>query len=62
MNNNFKIGDSVLINNYIDTPEIEQYLNDHAIILEIWPPYVEVKFLNGETAIVLLNNIKKYPN
>ena len=61
-NNNFKIGDLVIIYNAINDPVAEEYLNDHGTILEIHPPYVKLQFLNGEIHNVLLKNIKEHFN
>lgn len=59
MNNEFHINDLVLVNNDKNDPVAAEYLNDHATILELHPPYAKVQFLNGDIYNILITNLKE---
>ena len=61
-NDEFKIGDMVIVDKCINDPVAEVYLNDHATIIEIRSPYIKLKFLNGDIYTVLIDNIRKQSN
>jgi len=61
-NNEFKVGDLVIVDKCIDDPVAEVYLNDHATIIEMRPPYAKIQFLNNDIHTVLITNLRKQSN
>ena len=61
-NNEFKVGDLVIVDKCIDDPVAEVYLNDHATIIDMRPPHIKLQFLNGDIHTVLIDNIRKQSN
>lgn len=59
LNDDFEIGDYVIVNSCIDDPVAEECLNDHAVIQELHIPYAKVQFLNGNIYNILIKNLKK---
>lgn len=57
----FVVGDRIMIFRDLDhdDPVACKYINKHAIIKAIYPPYLEVEFLNGETHCVLAKNVRE---
>ena len=62
MNNELMIGDTVIVETCINDPVAEEYLNDHATILELRPPYAKIQFLNNDIHTVLITNLRKHSN
>lgn len=62
--NNFTKGDLVIIttDKTNNDPVAAEYLNDHAIIQDIFFDHAIVTLLNGETHKIQLNNLRRVDN
>ena len=55
------VGDMIIVckDTDNDDPVAFEYMNKHATIKAVYPPYLEVEFLNGDVHRVMEKNVRK---